>query len=392
MSISQIYLDNSATTKISPEALQAYVEVSERSFGNPSSLHGIGADAEGVMREARGEILRSLYTTAGDVIFTASGTEANNLALIGRVHAKERFLRGCKIIISDGEHASVTRTAEALLAEGVKVAKIPTLGGTLDLGALRRELSGDTVLVSLMLVNNETGAVYNIPEAAKLIRDLAPSAYLHVDATQGYLKIPFSPEGLLADMITVSAHKVHGPKGIGALYISDKVKTERGLAPVTLGGGQERGLRSGTENVPAIAAFGAAAKAGFAKIKDNAKLIEALRDMLIAEIKSDDVLSEIKITEPPMHAPHIVNLTLPSIKSETMLHYLSSEGIYVSSGSACSSNSAHKSAALIAYGRTEEEADASIRISFCAENTESDVKSLLAALRSGLSRLARIRK
>ena len=374
------------------EAIAAYADTSREHFGNPSSLHGIGHDAERVINEARADILSSLYTTAGDIIFTGSGTEANNLAIVGRAHAKERFRQASKIITSAGEHASVNSALDKLAAEGVKVAKIPTVGGELDLDALRRELTRDTVLVTLMLVNNETGAVYNIPAAARTIKDHAPSAYIHVDATQGYLKIPFSPQVLGADMVTISAHKVEGPKGVGALYISDRVKTERGIAPVIYGGGQEQGLRSGTENVPGIAAFAAAVRRGHANVKETAEALGALRARLISGIKSDEALSVIKIAEPPMYASHIVNLALPSIKSETMLHFLSSEGIYVSSGSACSSNTGHKSEALIAFGRSEAEADCSIRVSFGRENTEDDVDALLAALRQGLDRLARIRK
>ena len=201
----RIYLDNSATTRMCDEAISAYTDTSREHFGNPSSLHGIGHDAERVINEARADILSSLYTTAGDIIFTGSGTEANNLAIVGRAHAKERFRQASKIITSAGEHASVNSALDKLAAEGVKVAKIPTVGGELDLDALRRELTRDTVLVTLMLVNNETGAVYNIPAAARTIKDHAPSAYIHVDATQGYLKIPFSPQVLGADMVTISA-------------------------------------------------------------------------------------------------------------------------------------------------------------------------------------------
>ena len=198
--------------------------------------------------------------------------------------------------------------------------------------------------------------------------------------------------GLGADMVTVSAHKVHGPKGVGALYISDRVKTEHGISPVIHGGGQEKNLRSGTENVPGIAAFGAVAEVGFDSLKTNIRKLEALQRSLIEGIKASVELSEVSIVEPPMHAPHIVNLALPGIKSETMLHYLSSEGIYVSSGSACSSNSGHKSEALIAYGRSEAEADCSIRVSFSHENTPSDVEALLLALKGGLQKLARVKK
>lgn len=386
-----IYLDNSATTPIVDGALEAYVTASREHFGNPSSLHGVGVDAEHLISSARTDILRSLYTSTGDIIFTGSGTEANNLAITGRAHAKERFRRGAKIITSEGEHASVNMPLAELEREGYKIAKIPTRGGILDLAALEKELSPSTVLVSIMLVNNETGAVYNIPEVARLIKRICPSAYLHVDATQGYMKIPFSPEALGADMVTISAHKIGGPKGVGALYISERVMTEKGISAVILGGGQEKGLRSGTENVPAIYAFGTAAKIAHASIKENASYIESLRTRLIEGIRSRDELSELSLITPDMHAPHILNITLPSIKSETMLHYLSSLGIYVSSGSACSSNTSHKSEALLAYGRSDAEADASIRVSFSHQNTPEDVDLLIEALCSGLHKLARVR-
>jgi len=387
-----IYLDNSATTPICPEALEVYNRVSRECFGNPSSLHALGAEAEAELDRARGEILASLYTKSGEVIFTASGSESNNLAIVGRALSKERFKRGAKIITTLGEHASVGEPLRMLERLGFKIVKIPTVGGEVDLAALEGALDGSVILVSVMLVNNETGAVYNLPEVARRVRARSPEAYIHVDATQGYMKIPFSPEGLGADMVTVSSHKIEGPKGVGALYICERVKKERGLAPVVYGGGQEGGLRSGTENVPAIAAFGEAARVGLANIKENIKRIEALRDRLIGTLESDERFTEIKVARPPMHAPHIVNITLPNIKSETMLHYLSSEGIYVSSGSACSSNTGHVSSALTAFGRTEAEADCSIRISFSARNTDCEVDALSEALARGLSRLARIKK
>ncbi len=386
-----IYLDNSATTPMSRAAIEAYVRAATAQFGNPSSLHRLGVEAERVIDEARENILSSLYTKDGTVIFTGSGSEANNLAITGRAHARSRF-KHAKIITTEGEHASVNRAMDALEKEGLRIVYIPTVGGEVDIEALRRALDEDTVLVSCMLVNNETGAVYNIPEIARATRELSPEAYLHVDATQGYLKIPFSPEGLGADMITISAHKVHGPKGVGALYVARRVIKEGGISAIIHGGGQERGLRSGTENVQGIAAFGAAAKEGKEKIKETREACEALRARLIDMIKSDEVLCEISITEPKMHAPHILNITLPNIKSETMLHFLSAEGIFVSSGSACSSNHPGTSRALTAYGRSEREADCSIRISLSAESTEEHISALADALKHGLSRLARTKK
>ncbi len=387
----EIYLDNSATTRISDEALDRYTEVSKKSFGNPSSLHGFGFEAEKLLEGARVSIIKTLSAKGSDIIFTASGSEANNLAILGRAYSKERYKRGAKIITTMGEHASVTAPLDKLQTEGYKIAYISTKNGILDLDQLREELTRDTVLVTMMMVNNETGALYDIPAVSRLIKELSPDALLHVDATQSYLKIPFTKSSLGADMITLSSHKIEGPKGVGALLIDEKIKKQKGLAPIILGGGQEGGYRSGTENVPGICAFGLAAEIGFSTLRERYAKMDRLREHIISEIKSSPALSAISLTLPPKHAPHILNITLPKIKSETMLHYLSREGIFVSSGSACSSNGNHVSSALTAYGRSADEADCSIRISLSARNTEEDIKALIAALESGISKLARIK-
>ena len=387
-----IYLDNSATTKICPEALKKYVEVSENEFGNPSSLHGMGVNAEKELDATRGEIRLSVKEKDATVIFTSSGSEANNLAITGRAFSKERYKRGAKIITTDSEHASVFSPIEKLKEMGFKIARIPTKMGIVDLDALESEMTPDVILVTVMMVNNETGALYDVRAISDIMKAHAPDAYLHVDATQSYLKIPFTMKSLGADMVTISSHKIEGPKGVGALIVSQKVIKERGLSPIIWGGGQEGGLRSGTENVPGIAAFGEAIKIGAPLTNAHAEKMNALRSRLIEKINTDEILSSISITDPKSHAPHILNLTLPSIKSETMLHYLSSLGIYVSSGSACSSNSRSVSSALTAYGRSVAEADSSIRISFSHRNESSDVDALADALKSGLLKLARIKR
>ncbi len=387
-----VYFDNSATTRISEQALEKYIEVSRTVFGNPSSLHALGFAAEREITAAREAILRTLGSPAGTLVFTASGTEANNLAIFGRLHAKERYRRGAKILTTAGEHASVSEVLRALGAEGVKVVEIPTAGGVLDAEALKREMTPDVVLITMMLVNNETGALYDLAAVSRLMKERSPEAVLHIDATQGYLKIPSSPRALGADMMTISSHKIEGPKGVGALYVSSELLKKRGLAPWILGGGQEGGLRSGTENVPGIAAFAVAATDGAAGFSARAERTEALRAYLLERLASEPSLADIRPVLPPRHAPHILNLTLPKIKSETMLHYLSSEGICVSSGSACSSNGGgHLSSALIAFGRTAAEADTSIRVSFSYRNTKEEVDLLVAALLRGLAKLSRIR-
>ena len=386
-----IYLDNSATTKICDEALERYATVSRECFGNPSSLHGAGFLAEKTVSDARKTILSALGAKGAQLIFTASGSEANNLAIFGRAFAKERFRRGGKIITSEGEHASVSEPIAELERQGFKVARIPTKGGKLDTGALDRELTSDVILVSVMMVNNETGALYDIEGLSRLMRERSRDAVLHIDATQSFMKCPISMQKLGADMITVSSHKIEGPKGIGALAVTDAIIKNRGLSPLILGGGQELGMRSGTENVPAIAAFAEAVGIAKDKLPERAERMGKLRQRLIDNLTRPPLLSEISITNPENHAPHILNITLPGIKSETMLHYLSSLGIFVSSGSACSSNSRHLSSALLAYGRSEKEADCSIRVSFSHRNTEDEIDELARALEAGLKKLARIR-
>ncbi len=386
-----IYLDNSATTRIKEEALDRYIEVSKSIYGNPSSLHLMGFEAEKVIEQARADILETMDAKECQLIFTSSGSEANNLAIVGRAIAKERFRHGSKIITTDGEHASVREPLERLRKMGYKIVYIPTRGGELDFDQLERELTEDVILVTMMMVNNETGAVYPIPRVAKMVKNKCPDALLHVDATQGYMKIPFRFSVLMADMITISSHKIGGPKGIGALCVSKQVLKNKGLCSLTLGGGQEDGLRSGTENVPGICAFGVAARLTASSLNEDIKKMDGLRSYLIERLETDEAFAEIRPTLPTLHAPHILNITLPNIKSETMLHFLSSKGIYVSSGSACSSNSHHSSSALVAYGHTTEEADHSIRISFCPSNTREEVDSLLLALGEGLEKLARVK-
>ena len=384
-----VYLDNSATTPMCEEALEVYCRVAREQYGNPSSLHGFGFEAEKLLNGARERILSSLSAKGTSVVFTASGSEANNLAILGRANAKERYKRGAKIITTEGEHASVSAPLDRLSAEGYKVVRIPTVGGRLDMDKLREELTRDVILVTMMMVNNETGALYDLAAVGRMMRAVCPEAVLHADCTQSYMKLPFTKASLGADLITLSSHKIEGPKGVGALIIDEKVIKSKGISPLILGGGQEMGLRSGTENVPAIAAFAEAVSIGARKISERCAKMNSLRELIIQKIHSREALKELSLTLPERHAPHILNVTLPKIKSETMLHYLSSEGIYISSGSACSSNSAHTSSALVAYGRSVDEADSSIRVSLSHRNTEEDAEALIRALESGVAKLQR---
>lgn len=384
-----IYFDNSATTPICEAALSRYCEVSRMAFGNPSSLHARGKEAEDILKAARRTLTDAIGARgSGHVIFTASGTEANNLALFGRARAKERYRRG-RILVSAGEHASVKEPLRALAAEGYTVMEIPTRGGVLDLEALASLLTPDTLLLSVMAVNNESGAAYDLSALAPLLRAKCPDCALHVDATQAFLKIPLDVRALGIRMLTVSSHKIEGPKGVGALWIDDSLKKEKGIIPQILGGGQEDGMRSGTENVPGIAAFAAAIQYGKENFAEFAEYTRALRGYLLTRLQSEPAFAEVKPITPPRAAPHILTLILPRIKSEVMLHHLSGDGISVSSGSACSSHGHTGPSALGAYGYTEAETDTAIRISLSHRNTEEEVDLFLSSLAAGLSRLAR---
>ena len=385
----EVYLDNSATTRICDGALDKYVEVSRECYGNPSSLHALGFKAEKLLDSARAEVRASLGVNAAEVIFTASGSEANNLAIFGRAFAKERFRGGAKIITTDGEHASVGEPLSRLAELGFEIVKIPTVSGVLDMDVLRREMTKNVILVTMMMVNNETGAIYDTAAVAKIMRAASPDALLHIDATQSYLKIPFTLTSVGADMITISSHKIEGPKGVGALVTTQNVIKSKAITPLTLGGGQEGGYRSGTENVPGIAAFGEAIKIARGALRERYTALSELERYLTERLERD--CAEISITRPPKKAPHILNITLPKIKSETMLHHLSSYGVYVSSGSACSSNSAHVSSALTAFGRSAAEADSSLRISLSHRNTREDIDALIEALSVGLTKLSRMK-
>lgn len=388
-----IYLDNSATTPLCDEAAEKIEYVAKNIYGNPSSLHTLGMNAEKEIEEARKNIFSAMGASKyGKVkpqmlVFTSSGTEANNLALIGAATAKERR-RGGKIIVGETEHPSVTETAKYLSSLGYKVAFIPSPKGVWDKEKYLYELTQDTILVSAMLVNNETGAINNIKEIADAAREKNPEVLVHCDAVQGFLKTPEPLSSFPADLITVSSHKIGGPKGVGALFVREKVLTSKGIVPVIHGGGQEYGLRSGTENTIGIAGFGAAAKIGEKTLAEELSKFSRLRKL--AENIISEKLPEIRINTPSCrHADHIISLTIPGIRSETMLHFLSSRGIYVSSGSACSSNTGHKSHVLLSYGMSENEADSTIRVSLGKCNSESDIEKLCDALSCGIASLAR---
>ncbi|MBQ7353450.1 MAG: cysteine desulfurase [Clostridia bacterium] len=386
--MSEIYLDNSATTKMSEGAITKMNEVICTHFGNPSSLHKRGLDAEHILSEAREIIGKSLgirALTRGEIIFTSGGTEANNLAILGGVFSKSR--KGNEVILTtQGEHSSVEEPMTYLEGLGYKIVRVPTKKGQLDLDFIRQN-AYNVVLASFMHVNNETGAVYDLESAFEVIREKSSQAILHADCVQSYLKVKFTKQRLGADLISISGHKVNGPKGIGALYVDPQIIKAKKLVPILLGGGQEENLRSGTENVYAIAGFGQAVKEHFASLDTEISQMSEVSSYLIDKLSS---VSGVSLNLPENRVCHIVNITVKGIRSETLLHYLSSKEIYVSSGSACSSHSKKgRSRALTSFGLSPLDIDSAIRISLNPHNTTEEIDILVNAVDEAIKRLAK---
>lgn len=364
-----IYLDNSATTPLLPE-LREKLPLLADTFANPSSLHIWGFEAEKAMEESRKRLSLALGCAREEIVFTSGGTEANNLALFGAIDAKKR--RGNKILTTDSEHPSVARVLDRAQEMGFCVVRIATKGGKIDMEQLEREATPDVILSSMMLVNNETGALYDIPAVSALVRRKCPEAIVHTDAVQGFCKVSFSARTLGVDLLTVSAHKIHALKGSGALYIKKGVR----ILPHTLGGGQEKNLRSGTENTLGISVFGLAAEKAKADLDKNIAYVGSLRQYLIDRLSSFD---SVRLNLPAKAAPHILHFSLPGHKSEVVLHTLSMAGIAVSSGSACSSKKG-VSPVLSAFGLTPALADSAIRVSLSAFNTKEELDALCAQI------------
>lgn len=391
-----IYLDNSATTELSQAAKNAMNEAME-CYGNPSSLHTLGYRANTLLNDSRNSIAAALGVKnpkPGQIIFTGSGSEASNLAIRGTAFAKARRVANV-VITTDSEHPSVENNMKELERAGFEIVRLSTKSGVLsmeELDALLKKLFSEgkkVFLISLMLVNNETGALYDVKSAFSAVKRFFPEAITHCDAVQGFMRVKFTPEKLGAELVTVSAHKIHGPKGVGALYVNPEILKAKKISPVIFGGGQESGFRSGTENMIGIAGFAAAAREELHILNQNIAYLTELRNYTETGIRE---LEGVSLNIPTgERAPHILNITFPSIKSETMLHFLSSKGICVSSGSACSSKSGHTSRSLLSFGLTPFAADCSIRISFSEFNTHEDVDCLVSALREGISGLVKIR-
>lgn len=370
-----IYLDNAATTKPCREAAEAVAWAMTGLWGNPSAGHAPGREARAALDKAREQVLKALGPGGeqGNLTFTSGGTEADNLALFGG--AKKQIHRGRHILSSKVEHEAVLKCLEELKAEGWEVTLLdPDASGRIPVRAVEEALRPDTVLVSLMLVNNETGGVTEIPRIAELMKERGSRALLHTDAVQAFLKVPFSPASLGADLITLSAHKICGPKGAGALWCRSGLR----LPPLLRGGGQEGGLRSGTEPMPAILGFGAAAEALSAG-KDRAARYAELRRILMEELPGALFLGD-----PECCAPHICSLSFPGAKAEPLMNELDRRGICVSRGSACARG--RRSHVLEAMGLPAKVIDGALRLSFGPENTAEEVREACACLREAVAR------
>lgn len=374
-----IYFDNAATTRVSDTAAKAALTAMTELYANPSSAHAFGFEAEKALRAARAAVLAALGFTPseGSLVFTGSGSEADNLALRGAAHALAR--RGRHIVLSDSEHPAVENTAKDLEKEGFTLSRLSTKGGKLDLERAREVLTPDTILVSCMAVNNETGAIYDIASLASLAKALCPNALFHTDAVQAFTKIP-AGVWKKADLVSVSAHKIHAPKGVGALFVRKGVR----LVPCITGGGQENGLRSGTEAMPGICAMAAAAKqatADFAALDAQVKSINAYLRTRLSTL--DGVCIN---TEPDGFLPHILSIAVPGLRSEILLRFLSERGIYVSAGSACSAKHADNRV-LSAFGLPDKIADSTLRLSFSADNTTAECDAFVKVLSDAMQTL-----
>lgn len=373
----EIYLDNAATTRVCTEAADIAYKVMTNCYGNPSSTHTKGRDAKAYLDTARAQIASALGCSASEVYFTSCGSESDVWAITRGAESAAR--RGRHIISSAVEHDAVRKTLEELESRGFEVTYLsPEKDGSVSADAVKAALREDTILVTLMMVNNETGGITDIAAIAKMLKGCGSKALLHTDAVQGFMKVPFSAKKLDADMISISGHKIHAPKGIGALYIKTGVK----IKPLIRGGAQEGGMRAGTEAMPQIAAFGKAAEIAFSGMKDNCDTMASLRALAMSTICAD--IPEAQIIGGG--APHILSVSLPGWRSEVLMNFLEAEGIYVSRSSACKKGG--RSHVLEAMRLPAQVIDGAIRVSFSRYNTEDDVLALCSALKRAHDTLA----
>lgn len=372
-----IYLDNAATTKPCGEAVSAAVDAMTENYGNPSSLHRAGLDAQLAVDRARKAIAASIGADSSEIYFTSGATESNNLALRGISAAYGRKRR--KIVISSVEHASVDETASALEKNGFEIVRIsPRDDGRFYADDFISACDENTCLVSMMLVNNETGYIMPVRETFMAVKRSFPEIITHCDCVQGYMKLPIKAASLGADLISLSAHKIHGVKGVGAIYIKKGVR----VIPIVTGGKQEKGIRSGTESVPLIAAFGAAVDKFRPTIAERYERASQLKAHLLGKIGG---IENVAVNSPSDGSPYVINISAVGKRSEIMLHFLESKGIYVSSGSACSKG--QQSGVLGEFGISGKRADGAVRISITAQTTEEELDEFAEALAEGMTKI-----
>lgn len=379
----EAYLDNSATTRCYKEVAEIVAKTMTEDFGNPSAMHLKGVEAENYVKEAAKAIAKTLKVQDKEIYFTSGGTESDNWALIGTALANHR--QGKHMITTPFEHSAVSAPLAWLQEQGFEITVIPVdEEGNLDLKKLEEAIREDTILVSTMFVNNEMGAVVPVEEVGRIVHEKNPRTLYHVDAIQAYGKYKIYPKKMDIDLLAVSGHKIHGPKGVGFLYINEKAKVQ----PFILGGGQQKGMRSGTDNVPGIAGLGTAAKMIYQNLDEN---VEHMRELKLYFAKELATLEQVEINgpKPERGAPHILNVSFLGVRSEVLLHSLEDMGIYVSAGSACSSHKRAGSSSLGALRLTPERKESAIRFSFCETTTKEEIDYTLEALRKLLPMLRR---
>ena len=379
----EAYFDNSATTKALDSVRDIMVKTLTEDFGNPSAKHTKGMEAENYIRQAAADIAKTLKVKDKEILFTSGGTESNNMALIGTALANQRA--GKHIISTRIEHASVYQPLAFLESLGFEVTYLHVdHNGHISLEELEQSIRPDTILVSVMYVNNEIGAIEPIDEIARLVHGKNPKIVFHVDAIQAYGKLVIRPKKQGIDLLSVSAHKFHGPKGVGFLYINEKAK----IQPQILGGGQQGGMRSGTDNVPGIAGLGVAADMVYTDFDKKIQHLYALKERMAEGLSK---LGDVTVNGMPLMegAPHIMSVTFHGVRSEVLLHTLEEFGVYISAGSACSSHKRKPSATLTAMGLSRADVESTVRISFCEENTFEEVDYCLEALGKTIPMLRR---
>jgi len=374
----EVYLDNSATTKVLPEVAELMTKVMCEDYGNPSSMHRKGVEAEQYVRYARENLARLLKVTEKEILFTSGGTESDNMALIGCAMANMR--RGKHLITTQIEHPAILQTMQHLENQGFRVTYLPVdKTGRIRLEDLQRSICQDTILVSIMYVNNEIGSLQPIAEAGALIKRMNPNILFHVDAVQGFGKFRIYPKKMHIDLMSVSSHKIHGPKGVGFLYVGEKVK----MLPINYGGGQQKNMRSGTENVPGIAGMTLAAEKMYENFDNDVDKLYELKEYFIQGISKlegmqvNGLIPEADLRET---APHVVSVSVAGVRSEVLLHALEDKGIYISAGSACASNKPQTSGTLKAIGLQKEFWDSTIRFSFSIFTTREEIDYTLNVL------------